>query len=168
MKTLLFILLLIIFCSPKIFPQTEYGLSEVKKIQLLKSKREDVRRLLSSFELKADKYHHDWYYTKNAAIGVSYSVGFCKDVDHLYDVSEWTAIEITISPNIRTPFEKLGLDLTKYKKEIINGDVVGGVVYWDFKNGERIIGAGKLLTSYNLFPGKKYKHLACNQDMYPY
>lgn len=148
------------------FPQSQFGLDKVKEIKLLETDRDEVLKILRSYESEPEeKYHHDWFTTEKAKINVQYSKGNCEEfIIDGFRVSEWKAIYISIEPNDPVKAKDLKINLSKYKKERKYHDVDDFYVYHDKEAGIIFtVSDGKIITI-EFVPSPKNYDLMCAQE----
>ena len=88
---------------------------EVERLELLKSTREDVVKLLAGKSLNVGGYDHSQsFFMDDWIVRVDYSKGGCTDD---WNVPEWTVTEVLVSPKDHIPLKDLSLDTSKFRKE---------------------------------------------------
>lgn len=98
-------------------------LLKAQEIKLLESTRDDVRRILVDFHPDDYDDHSQWYRNHLGTIRVSFSEGTCdEDAEEenetlIWEVGEWKVTRIEIEPDEPVTIDKLGFDLSKFKKE---------------------------------------------------
>lgn len=119
--TLFLILAFCAFC----FAQSKLPeFDKAKEIKLLKSTREDVKKIFADFEHDEDENedYEQYFSTKNAEIEVIFSVGNCADEnsDEIWNVAEWKVTKIKITPEETLKLEDFKFDFSSFTKEIEN------------------------------------------------
>ena len=124
MKKLLIALFVILPVSGIASAQSPVSLlRQVGQIRLLESNRYDVKRVLSGYDATDDEYHYQEFSNGDFDIEVSYSSGVCSDdadsdeASEIWSVPEWTVTRIEVVPNEAIKLEKIGFDLSKFKRE---------------------------------------------------
>lgn len=161
-------------------------LDKVKQIKILKSDRDEIRKIFANYELEKRKF--DWYYednwgyldmfySPNAEIKVSYSEGKCKEANsRAFNVPEWKVEYVKISLNQPIKLKDFFPYLSTYKKEKIYKDVPDlyayynmdlGIIYRVYKNEIQEINLIPPSKSYSLMCDKKReKILTLNQSIF--
>jgi hypothetical protein len=115
------------------------GLQEWLRIKLFKSTRSDVERLYGS---SSDNPVHHFVRYKNSrgSIYVAYSKGGCEAAESpMWDVPEWTVIEVGYTPTKNPPaLTELLVNRKRFKVRQA-GDVIGHVEYYDEEHGISIV-----------------------------
>lgn len=163
---LLFTFILIFFLNSFNFAQSLPELEKLKEIKLLEHTREDVLRIMNGYELEAEeKYHYDWFSTKDADIRIDYSEGNCEEfVSDGFKISEWKAIYIVIEPKKTIKLKDLKIDFSKYKKEKRYYDIDGIYVYYDKKVGVIFTVGRDEIGKIEIIPSEKYYNLMCDEE----
>jgi len=92
--------------------------NEVKSIKLLKSNRSEVRALFEKASLESYLSDYSEYlYTPNSVILVRYSNGTCNGQYEDWNVAEGVVTEVEVTPKDEVEVDKLGIDVSKYRKE---------------------------------------------------
>lgn len=111
-------IILVLFLQIASFAQVLPEFSKINEIKLLKSNRDDVRKIFSNYELikSSDPEHFDQFSTYNVKIEVLYSDGKCDENLLDFEVSEWKVLSIhLISTNGKFTQSKLGVNLQSSK-----------------------------------------------------
>ena len=75
-------------------------LEKAKEIKLLESTRDDVKKIFVGYEHNndSDEDYKQYFSTKNVEVEVAFSKGDCSDDSAYWNVSEWVAAKIKITP----------------------------------------------------------------------
>ena len=138
MRKLSIVLFLILSSQSIAFAQfPDSLLDQVQQIILLKSNRNDVKRILSKYGTPDDYEHSQEFSNERADIEVTYSSGTCSDdpdseeASDVWNVPEWTVTRIEITPDEAIKPADLGFDLSKLKKEPRFPDTTDSFVFHD-------------------------------------
>jgi hypothetical protein len=161
------LVILIVFCLAMCsfaFAQTSFPeLDKVKKIKLLESTREDVKRV---FDTDKEKSDDDKYITENMYIYFYYSNGDCSDEVEEWNVSEGKVIEIHVIFKDAEKPQTLKIDLSKLDRiktdeEDEEDDVY---TYYDKQKGVNYFVYKGKIGSIKLIPSEKNSPALCNND----
>lgn len=141
-------------------------LDKVKEIKLLESTKDDVGMVLADYNLDIsdNPRYYQWFSNKNAHIKISYSRGDCSENSEDWNVPEWKVTKITIAPKTSIKIKDVGIDYSKFRKEVfyINEDRAYvyhkkdlGIAFEVYKNDVQKI---------YLFPSKKDYSLLCDKE----
>lgn len=156
-------ILIVLICIVAVPAQTPDWYLKAKKIEILKSTREDVIRVFGEPRESSKKYDASYKYD-DYIIYVHYSHGLCEVTKKEgWNVPEFTVTSIFVSLYKNINYRKLNLKLKKlYREEIY--DVPNAYVYYDYENGESYgIDSKGLLESVSFDPGQKSDYLYCKK-----
>lgn len=164
-KIIVPIILSLLLCSFT-FAQTQFGLDKIKEINLLESNRDDVRRILASYNLEADEdSHYDRFSLNNSEIRINYSEGNCEEFDFdAFNVPEWKAIHIDIEPDNPIKLKDLKIDFSRYKKEKKFRDIDDLYAYYDKESGIVFTIRKDEIAEIEFIPPSKYYNLMCDRE----
>lgn len=139
---------------------------KVKKIKLLESTREDVKRILAGYKT-VDK-DADWFEGKNADIDITYTQGDCseEDSEEMWNVPEGRVkfIEISLNNSGKLKIENLGFNISNFQKEQELLNVKDQFIYHNKSFGIAFrIDEGEVEEIF-LFPSNSYKSLLCDNE----
>lgn len=166
MKKFLLSLVFALALSSFAFPQSKFPeLDKIKQLRLLASTREDVKKILADYKLNFSSAtnHVELFSSTNADIEVRYASGKCSDEwGEDWNVPEWKVrlIHIAISNPIRV--EDFGIDLSKYKKERIFGNIKETYKYHKKASGIGYSVNENGVYGITLIPSKENYPLLCN------
>jgi hypothetical protein len=157
-----------LIASMCIFAHSQSLFSEVQfvnEINLLKSDRNDVARILAARYIKTgdDSRYFESFSTKNAFVEIYYSRGECSG-DSDWNVPEWKVTQIEISPRSTVWVNDIGLDFSKYKFERLYGNLVESYIYYDKDLGIAIEVDRNAVLKIRLFPSKIDYLLSCSPE----
>lgn len=160
MKKIVFVLIL--FCVQVSFAQNPRWLLKAQKIQLLVSKRDEMRKLLGKPESESE--HAEYFRIKGARLRISYSYGDCKGG---YRISKGTVNEIDIKPNkivkpsiLGISFDYLNSDEFETEKE----SDTPNVIYYNDKLGVSYTTIYGKISAISYYPSDSYDYLLCEND----
>ena len=141
---------------------------EWKNIEPIKSKLNNIELI---FGKKGNKSHLATYNLDDGDYTIYYSYGPCQlSGEKDWNVPEWTVVQIFYSPNDPPKLSSLGIDLKKLKRGNNNyshtpgvhkvTDEFNGITYAIQKDADLNY---SVVTSINIIPGTKYKHLICKK-----
>ncbi|MCW5958864.1 MAG: hypothetical protein KIS76_01810 [Pyrinomonadaceae bacterium] len=134
------------FFALKTLAQDQGELTHWQKIKIFLSTKDEVEQLFGKSQnnefrvLKGEQTptYARIYELADATVFVVYSSGGCEKNPELWDVSEWTVLEIEYSPNEDTiKLIDILPDKTRYKSKQA-GDVVDHIEYFDDQRGVSI------------------------------
>lgn len=173
MNKFLFLICLSFVVCNLVIAQSIPELDKVKEIKLLESNRQDVRKILSSYELADTKWDYfyednwgyvDFFYTDNAEVKVSYADGKCEKNDFRgFNVPEWTVEYIKVSLNQPIKFSNNLIDLSKFKREQIYSNFADLNAYYNKELGIVYKVYKGQLQEINLIPSPKANLLMCHK-----
>ena len=163
-RIIISILILAVF-DFSVSAQESEVLSKLKKINLLKSTRDDIIRVFGEPEISTYPYFKS-YSLKDGKVDIEYSTGLCgnKNKDG-WNVPEFTVTRIFFDfkkpPN---PKKYLNIHSKDFRKYPIK-DVPGAFIYENEKIGidYSITRKGKI-ESVTFYPAQKYDHLYCETN----
>lgn len=168
MKKIVFLIIFnLIICSSSFAQSPLPELEKVKEIKLLKSTRDDVQKILADYKLEDsdDSRHSQRFSTTNANIDVEYSSGQCTDKWDDWNIAEWKATKIEISPRDSFSLDDLknvGIKYSKFQREKSFINIPRRYVYHDKNSGTAFeIRDNDVLTIY-LFPPKQFSLPLCD------
>jgi hypothetical protein len=143
---------------------------KVKQIKLLKSTREDVKKILADYKLDKDEDEPSYsqtFSTENADIDITYSIGDCSDDSD--DTDNWniskgkvTSIEISLNESLK--FEDLKYNVSGFRKEQKYANVENSYVYHNMDLGIAFeVDDGEIETIF-LFPTNSYYSWLCENE----
>jgi hypothetical protein len=138
--------------------------NEVKSIELLKSNRSEVGALLKKESLESVlSGYSEYFYTPNSVIRVRYSKGTCNGDTEDWNVPQGivTEVEITLKDDIQ--ISKIGIDLSKYRKERTDWQRKNIYVLTDKPTGIAVSVFASRVDSIYLFPSAKNYQRLCDK-----
>src|ERR1700759_1394966 len=111
MKRIVFLIICALACCSFTAAQSLPTLDKVRQIKLLSSSQNDIEKILENNKPeKLEAYPYDDFFTMNdSKVLIEYSAGNCSPKNTpSYNVSEGTAIKITIFPDILLKPEDVG------------------------------------------------------------
>lgn len=166
MKNFIIFTILLLTLSGFTFAQSRLPeLNKVKKIKLLESTRDDVKKILKGYE--TDDADAEDFSTANAYIEISYSFGDCSDDS--VDTDEWnipkgkvTKIEISLKEPFT--FKDIGISSSSLRKEQRYYDAEDSYIYYDKGLGIGFeVDEDNIETIY-LFPTISYYSSLCDNE----
>lgn len=157
-------ILIILCCNHLTFAQTPDWYSQIKKIKILKSNRNEVIKMFGEPNNVNDKHYISYKYD-DYSLSIEFSSGLCEATkEEGWNVPEFVVTDIFIQLYKKINYQELNLKLDKLVKEEIS-DVPGAFIYYDYVKGESYnINSKGLLGSISLTPKKKDKHLFCESN----
>ena len=112
-------------------------LDKVKKIRLLESTREDIKKIFAGYEHDDSEDEDDTQYfsTKNAEIEVTFSGGDCSDNSEYWNVPKWTASKIKVTPENTIKIKDFKFNFSSFKKEIEDKEYSEDYIYHNENSG---------------------------------
>lgn len=165
-KIFAFLLCSLAFCG-FVFAQSKLPeLDKVKEIQLLESKRKEVKRILADYERddSDDDSHYDLFSTENAEIEVTYSAGNCSEEDEFWNVDEWTVTQIEISFENAVKVEDAKFNFSNFTKEVEDEEFPEDYIYQNENLGIAFKIDDNKIESIYLFPSKGSYSLLCDNE----
>lgn len=131
------LVVILLFSVVSAASQESANLAKWLKIKVFESTREDVEKLYGTSN--ETKYHFIRYKNSDGTINVDYSKGGCEVVSPMWNVPEWTVIEISYTPWKNPPkLKDLIPDKSRYKRKQA-GDVLDHIEYYDEEKGISVI-----------------------------
>jgi hypothetical protein len=134
-------------------------------IEILKSRRNDVEKILGKPRTGSVAGEAATYETKDAEVFVQYSTGSCNaSSDGEWNIPEQTVLGISVRPKMQPRLAELNLDLSKYEKKPDPG-ILLLVEYINSTDGIIVVfdKEKELVIDFRYYPGSKYKDLRCKR-----
>ncbi|MGB7209873.1 MAG: hypothetical protein WBD27_14525 [Pyrinomonadaceae bacterium] len=164
----LFLLSIALLVVHVCFAQQITVLQKVKDIRLLESNREDVARLLRQ-EDEFPSSSQEYFSFENENIKISYATGKCSDKEQEWNVPTGVATSITITPKDSLRKESLGIDFSKFRKQLTDPQRKEIYVLYDKTKGIAVGIFGDRVDAIYLFPtSKEYSRLCDNAEIKKY
>lgn len=162
-KIACWVILMILVCVDILPAQTPDWYLKAKKLEILKSTREDVIKMFGDPTEIITNYNTSYKYD-DYIIYVDYSPGLCEMTKKEgWNVPEFTVTEIFVSLYKKVNYRKLNIKLKKLDREEVY-DVPGTYVYYNYENGESYnINSKGLIGSVSFEPGQKSDYLYCEK-----
>jgi len=142
MKSLsVIVALLLVFAGSSRGQSFNETIAKVRQIKLLVSTRDDVKKILRSYEAGDDSGHYQVFSNEDLRIEVTYSSGACtddadeEDASEVWNVKVWTVTRIEIEPSEPITLQNAKLDLSMFKKEPRYPDDTDSLVFHDKTSG---------------------------------
>lgn len=142
-------------------------LTQVRKITLLKSTRAETKRILGKYDSTDDDGHYQEFSSDNVTIEVTYASGVCsddsedEDASEVWSVPEWTVTRIEISLDQPIKAMDVGLDPTKFRKELRFPDDSDSHVFYDKSSGFAFKTTEEGIEKFILFPSRTNRSKLC-------
>lgn len=150
----------------------QVALEDVKQIKLLVSNRDDVRKILASYNTTFHDDHYQRFSNDAVDIRVTYASGTCseepeyEDHEDLWKVSEWKVTRIEIEPSDSIDPADIGFDLSKLSKQQEFEGNSDSFIYHDKKLGIAIKSDEDGINEIIYFPSVgQRKNLCGNNDL---
>lgn len=98
-------------------------LERVRKIKLLESTRDDVKRTLAEYEASDDDDHFQEFSIEDVTVEVSYASGICsddadeRDSSNIWKAPEWRVTRVAVTFEDPVKLEDIGMTLSELTKE---------------------------------------------------
>ena len=139
-------------------------LDKAKEIKLLESTRDDVKRILAGYEHDADddEDYQQYFSTEQAKITVTFSKGDCSDDSAYWNVSEWTATKIKITP--QDTIKSKNFDFSNFTKETEDEEYPEDYTYHDENLGIVFDIDEEEVQKIVLYPPKSQNGFLCSNE----
>lgn len=165
MKKIITLIIVILAVNNFTFGQSSLPeLDKVKEIKLLESTREDVKKILAGYEHddSDDEDYKQYFSTKNAEIEVTFSSGDCSENSSYWNVSEWVATKIKITPE--DTIKNKEFNFSNFKKETPDEESPEFYNYHDEKSGIVFEIDEDEIQKIILYPPKSKNNFLCSNE----
>ena len=168
MKSLsVIVALLLVFAGSSRGQTFNETVAKVRQIKLLVSTRDDVKRILRSYEATDDTGHYHRFSNEDLTITVEYSSGSCtddadeEDASEIWNVKEWVVTRIEIDPEEPITLQNAGLNLSTFKKEPRYPDNTDALVFYDKATGVAVKTIEEGIEKLIFFPPRANSNKLC-------
>ncbi len=147
-------------------------LNKVRKIRLLESNREDVKKILADYKSdkdenknkKSELIYSEFLSSENAHIEIDYTQGNCSDGYDEWNVPEGKVKSIKILPEKTIKFADFNFDFSNFLKEKKYANVEDLYVYHNKNLGIAFDSRDSEVESVHLFPTSSFYSYICENE----